>query len=284
MKWSNLMDTHIQVNHLNAYYNNNHQALKEINLSIPKKQITVIMGPSGCGKTTLLKTLNRFLELTDDTRVTGQVLIDGAEVIGLPDGTFTAPGWDRPGVHEVWCHSASKSYSIELGVDQWEAWNAYRWSHGDESYPVSARSPAICGVTVRPPADRECRDHSVTVPASNRLLVGAEPGQVRLCDVRGDLRCGECVAFLPFEPVWALPADPWHCDKRTARIIPMGDQPAGPIPVGPGSRRRGPVDQWCDAILAASRKGLLLSTADRQVRQLWRGYRRAARRIWRSRR
>ncbi len=73
------MDTHIQVNHLNAYYNN-HQALKEINLSIPKKQITVIMGPSGCGKTTLLKTLNRFLELTDDTQVTGQVLIDGRDI------------------------------------------------------------------------------------------------------------------------------------------------------------------------------------------------------------
>ena len=53
-------DAHIQVRHLNAFYGKV-QALDNINLEIPKRQITVIMGPSGCGKSTLLKTLNRFL-------------------------------------------------------------------------------------------------------------------------------------------------------------------------------------------------------------------------------
>lgn len=48
------MDAHLQVNNLNVYYGKQ-QALKEVNIEIPKKQITVIMGPSGCGKTTLLK-------------------------------------------------------------------------------------------------------------------------------------------------------------------------------------------------------------------------------------
>jgi phosphate transport system ATP-binding protein len=38
------------------------------------------MGPSGCGKSTLLKTLNRFLELTDGTKIIGQVLIDGQDI------------------------------------------------------------------------------------------------------------------------------------------------------------------------------------------------------------
>jgi phosphate transport system ATP-binding protein len=38
------------------------------------------MGPSGCGKTTLLKSLNRFLELTDGTRITGEVLVDGQNI------------------------------------------------------------------------------------------------------------------------------------------------------------------------------------------------------------
>ena len=50
------MDSHIQVKNLNVYYGKQ-QALKNINIEIPKKQITVIMGPSGCGKSTLLNVL-----------------------------------------------------------------------------------------------------------------------------------------------------------------------------------------------------------------------------------
>jgi len=73
------METHIQVNNLNAYYGKQ-QALKDVNIEIPRNQITVIMGPSGCGKTTLLKTFNRFFELTENTRLTGEVLVDGQNI------------------------------------------------------------------------------------------------------------------------------------------------------------------------------------------------------------
>jgi phosphate transport system ATP-binding protein len=73
------MDAHIQVKDLNAYYGRI-QSLKNINIEIPKKQITVIMGASGCGKTTLLKTLNRFLELTEGTKITGEILVDGENI------------------------------------------------------------------------------------------------------------------------------------------------------------------------------------------------------------
>jgi len=76
------METHIEIRNLNAYYGDN-QALKEINLEIPRQQVTVIMGPSGCGKTTLLMSLNRFLELGDSTRLSGQVLIDGEDIYAL---------------------------------------------------------------------------------------------------------------------------------------------------------------------------------------------------------
>lgn len=37
--------------------------LKDINLSIPRNKVTVILGPSGCGKTTLLKCLNRLVDI-----------------------------------------------------------------------------------------------------------------------------------------------------------------------------------------------------------------------------
>jgi phosphate transport system ATP-binding protein len=73
------MDAHIQVKNLNAYYGKQ-QALIDVNLEIPKNQITVIMGPSGCGKTTLLKTFNRFFELEEKTRLTGEVLVDGQNI------------------------------------------------------------------------------------------------------------------------------------------------------------------------------------------------------------
>jgi phosphate transport system ATP-binding protein len=73
------MNSHIQVRNLNVFYGKQ-QALKEINIEIPRQQITVIMGPSGCGKTTLLKSLNRFLELTDGTQISGQVLVDGQDI------------------------------------------------------------------------------------------------------------------------------------------------------------------------------------------------------------
>jgi len=72
-------ETHIRVRNLNAHYGKV-QALSNINLEIPKRQVTVIMGPSGCGKSTLLKTFNRFLELTDGARVTGEVLVDGQDI------------------------------------------------------------------------------------------------------------------------------------------------------------------------------------------------------------
>jgi phosphate transport system ATP-binding protein len=74
-----MMNSHIQVRNLNVFYGRQ-QALKDVNIEIPKQQITVIMGPSGCGKTTLLKSLNRFLELTDGAEITGEVLVDGQDI------------------------------------------------------------------------------------------------------------------------------------------------------------------------------------------------------------
>jgi phosphate transport system ATP-binding protein len=74
------MQPHIQVQNLNVEYGGGHVALKNVSVEIPKGQLTAIMGPSGCGKTTLLKSMNRLLELSDGARITGQVLIDGIDI------------------------------------------------------------------------------------------------------------------------------------------------------------------------------------------------------------
>lgn len=73
------MEAHIRVRDLNVQYGK-HAALKNITVDIPKQQITVILGPSGCGKTTLLKSLNRLLDLTDGVKVSGQIFIDGINI------------------------------------------------------------------------------------------------------------------------------------------------------------------------------------------------------------
>ena len=72
--------THISVKNLNVWYGGN-KALNDINVDIPDKKITVIIGPSGCGKTTLLKSFNRLLDLQEDVKVSGMVLVDGENII-----------------------------------------------------------------------------------------------------------------------------------------------------------------------------------------------------------
>lgn len=72
-------EAHIRVRNLNAFYGRQ-QALKDVNLEIPRRRVTVILGPSGCGKSTLLKSLNRFFELGEGTRISGQVLLDEQDI------------------------------------------------------------------------------------------------------------------------------------------------------------------------------------------------------------
>ena len=69
----------IQTNSLNVWYGDNH-VLQDVKLAIPEGRITAIIGPSGCGKTTLLKSLNRMVELIEGARVEGRVLLDGRDI------------------------------------------------------------------------------------------------------------------------------------------------------------------------------------------------------------
>lgn len=70
----------IEVQNLNVHIKDNH-ILKNVNVTLPKKQITCIIGPSGCGKTTLLRTLNRLIESTEGVTIEGKVLVDGQDII-----------------------------------------------------------------------------------------------------------------------------------------------------------------------------------------------------------
>lgn len=57
------------------------QALFNINLDIPERQVTAFIGPSGCGKSTLLRCLNRMNDLVDIARISkGDIKIGGIDI------------------------------------------------------------------------------------------------------------------------------------------------------------------------------------------------------------
>ena len=58
----------------------NCQALMNVNVEIPRNQVTAIIGPSGCGKSSLLRCLNRMIELAPGARVDGRVTLDGEDI------------------------------------------------------------------------------------------------------------------------------------------------------------------------------------------------------------
>jgi phosphate transport system ATP-binding protein len=70
---------HISVSNLTIAYGSE-KVLHHVTVEIPNNQITAIIGPSGCGKTTLLKSLNRLVDLYEEIKVEGEVQIDGVNI------------------------------------------------------------------------------------------------------------------------------------------------------------------------------------------------------------
>ena len=69
----------IDIKDMDLFYGDFH-AIKDVNLSIPKNQITAFIGPSGCGKSTVLKSLNRMNDLVVDCKIQGKITLDGVDI------------------------------------------------------------------------------------------------------------------------------------------------------------------------------------------------------------
>ena len=69
----------IDARDVNFYYGNFH-ALKGISMQIEEKSVVAFIGPSGCGKSTFLRLFNRMNDLIPDTRLNGEILIDGKNI------------------------------------------------------------------------------------------------------------------------------------------------------------------------------------------------------------
>ena len=67
------------IEHLSLFYRDK-QALFDVSMSIPEKQVTAFIGPSGCGKSTLLRCCNRLNELIDGVRTEGAINLRGENI------------------------------------------------------------------------------------------------------------------------------------------------------------------------------------------------------------
>lgn len=67
------------VHDLDFYYGRS-LALSKIDMDVQPRMVTALIGPSGCGKSTFLRCLNRMNDTIPDTRVEGQVLLNGKDI------------------------------------------------------------------------------------------------------------------------------------------------------------------------------------------------------------
>jgi phosphate transport system ATP-binding protein len=70
----------IETHNLNLYYGD-FLALKDVNITIPHRNITAIIGPSGCGKSTLLRCFNRMNDLVENIKVEGKIVVEGQDIL-----------------------------------------------------------------------------------------------------------------------------------------------------------------------------------------------------------
>lgn len=195
-----------------------------------------------------------------------EVRIDNYPAAHQANGSFTAPGWDQDGDHIVWCGGTQAKYSISSPSPDWEPWQPYDYADG-----------TVCGAIAMP----RKADQLATVPITNRVLLGAKPGEVFRCGMRAGT---EWTGFVPFKVVWAIPDDALHSDRDNHRVLLFAAVPPD-FHAGAWKFHRGEklaVWRWCQAILDCRRKGLPISPVQSEADQLWRDYARLARRTWRT--
>ena len=72
----------LRIEDFGAYFGT-HCVLRDVNLEIPRNQVTAIMGPSGCGKTTLIRCINRMHELVPGASVRGRMILGDLDVYAV---------------------------------------------------------------------------------------------------------------------------------------------------------------------------------------------------------
>jgi hypothetical protein len=210
-----------------------------------------------------------------------RILIDGMDAIRGVEGGYTAPGWDQPGNHTIWVAGQNKSYTIRDLANDWEIWQArlypgVRWD---------GHVKAICGpVVMNDDCTRET-SYPIIVPATNAVVIGTRPGEI----LRFKAKLGKTSIaygdFTPFEPIWALPSNPYQADRLMVGVLLVGSH-LPPYDIrnfaaqSPSEKQM--IWEWSNIILAASRKGLNVLPNSPETYKLWNRYKNQAKAIWKK--
>ncbi len=225
-----------------------------------------------------------LIRVYGDPEHASDVRIDGRVAERLENGAYRTSAWDAVGSHSVWCAGRSKSYRIVPFEASWKLWDAYAFSFA----PGSAQKLAICGPITRAASTEPWGSESFSVPETNPILLGSEPGQIVMAIRASRLHGAPLIASPGFRPIWALPRDPLHCDKKITHVLCVaGSDPPETIKhlgSASSSSNDAAVVRWCRMILDAGRKGLTMDPDSESVRALWLSHKHLARNIWRSRR
>jgi hypothetical protein len=201
-----------------------------------------------------------------------QIKIDDQPALPAADGGFEAPNWATDGEHRLWFSDRAESYSLRPMIESWIDWSAHDFGIG----------ATICGARTHLAADARWQQVRVTV--TNPLLLGAHPGEVFYARPPSETRCAGFVALCPFSPVWSLPIDPAHADKKSARVrlfesIEPGHASKIPSSTSAAGRRW---TTWLTAIRQAGCKGLSVDSDNAENTALWRRYRHFAKQLGRK--
>jgi len=201
-----------------------------------------------------------------------EVSIDDQAANLEEDGCYkTLTAFDL-GRHVVFCGGATAQFEIVDGQESWERFIAYAYSID----PDSQTELSVCGPIVMGHGEQSL------VPTTNRCLIGAQPGQISICQSPYGQAADNNLAITDFPVAWALPDNPYQCNK--SRVFAKSLSAIEVVPVIKSYERQKALRlrRWCDAILNASRKGLRTDPASATVEQRWVEYIKVARQIRRS--
>ncbi len=259
-----------------------------LNVLRPLPQIEIAFeGGIGLGYNSWLAGHPPSIRVYGDPQHTQSIRIDGQQAEPSADGSYTAPGWDESGNHEVWCVASTTRYQLIEHQPSQVLWPAYSFQSPRNDTGAYA---TICGPIVRSysgeaPLGYGTDDpETIPVPPTNPVLIGPALQDFFRASHPHPLHGVNFVASPPFAPVWALPAEPLLCDKRHTRILLIGDpvEPERSIFRIRRSRAPATLHPWCRLVMDASRKGLFVQSATPEIQDLWSRYRAHARYVWRN--
>ena len=148
-------ETIVEVKNVGKTYDSGVEALKDINLALPRGELSTFLGPSGCGKTTLLKVIAGLISPSD-----GEVWVKGSKVSGPgPERAFVfqdfallpwasvmrnvAFGLELRGVPKDERDEIARKHMAEIGLCGFESRYPHQLSGGMKQRVGLARALAI---------------------------------------------------------------------------------------------------------------------------------------------